>query len=483
MPGRFDFASPGAAAGDALRNYMAQQEAQQRQQMLDSLAVQREQRIAEDADLNRQIQQENIQSQAEARTQATADRQTGLDTTAANRVVGAHQMGDTLTDDETAALNKVPGFTGLTKKETKQGAQTGEDENGVPQYETSQATTFNGTPAQRDEHDIADRARGVMNSNPALSENPMVKTAFDYAVATKQYAKFFDIAEQAMKESLVKQPRTLWQGRDGSLRLVDPNPNSPTFGKPVALPHDFVQRPEDKLEHEPPPNAALTIANNTSDEGIEALADHYMQTKQMLTRNAALIDKVMARVQQRKLAGENPFTNSAENTADAGSLTKLTASLDALTSFENTAKKNIGVLKEAAGAVTDTGLPFLNAPIRSIQKMTGSGKVSAFQASIKAVIPEIARIQSQPNLTGQLTDNARHEIDMIITGDATMGQLMDVIDILDQDMDNRQSSLRQQRADIKTRLADRTKLKPKDGDNTPPAETPYQRYLRMQKGK
>jgi hypothetical protein len=82
----------------------------------------------------------------------------------------------------------------------------------------------------------------------------------------------------------------------------------------------------------------------------------------------------------------------------------------------------------------------------------GSAEVAAFDAARRVAINEIAKVVSNPNLTGQLSDAARREVESFIPEQATLKQINAVADILKTDMQNRHQSLDVQLKEIRTRL-------------------------------
>src|SRR5260221_1044061 len=144
--------------------------------------------------------------------------------------------------------------------------------------------------------------------------------------------------------------------------------------------------------------------------------------------------------------------NSAEYKANAASLTKLQSNLDQVSAFENTAIKNLDMFTGLAKKAIDTGVPLLNAPLRSAAGLLGSKDQSAFEAARQVAVNEIAKVTSSPGLSGQLSDTARREVASFIPSSANVGQIMHLAETLKQDMANRHVSYQQQINDIKGRL-------------------------------
>ena len=88
----------------------------------------------------------------------------------------------------------------------------------------------------------------------------------------------------------------------------------------------------------------------------------------------------------------------------------------------------------------------------------GNGQVTL------AFAVEIARIVQNPNLTGQLSDSARHEIEVFNPQNATLKQTIAVMELLKQDMANRKNSLDTQLKDTRSRIGSGAETGPKVGD-------------------
>jgi hypothetical protein len=144
----------------------------------------------------------------------------------------------------------------------------------------------------------------------------------------------------------------------------------------------------------------------------------------------------------------------ADYTANQGALTQLTKQREAIGAFETTARKNIDLFLQTAGKVVDTGSPFLNLPLRKLSgAMLGSPDQAAFDAARQVAVNEVAKIVSNPTLSGTLSDSARHEVDAFNPENATLKQAVSVMRLLRQDMDNRTAALDDQIAGIKARIA------------------------------
>lgn len=140
--------------------------------------------------------------------------------------------------------------------------------------------------------------------------------------------------------------------------------------------------------------------------------------------------------------------------ANKASLTNVTKTLDTLSAFESTAGKNLDQFLALADKIPDTGVPWLNQPLRSVDaRVLGSADVAAFNAARDVALREITRVTNDPKLTGVVSDAARKETSALSPKDATFAQIQAVAKVLKQDMANVHSSMLAQRDDIQHRIA------------------------------
>jgi hypothetical protein len=138
---------------------------------------------------------------------------------------------------------------------------------------------------------------------------------------------------------------------------------------------------------------------------------------------------------------------------DKNSLKTFTAQRDQIVSFENTAKKNIDLFLEAASKIPDSGVPWLNTPLRLLdEKLVGKDAMAAVNAARAVATNEIAKVTSGGSMSGVLSDSARQEVKDYNPRDATLPQTLAVVKILKQDMANRHASMDATLDDIRGRL-------------------------------
>lgn len=189
-------------------------------------------------------------------------------------------------------------------------------------------------------------------------------------------------------------------------------------------------------------------------EALDMAAQQFASTGQMpnVGRGGAVRSQII-NAAAAKYPKVDLATNQAAFKANEASLKNVTGTLDTLTAFENTGLKNLKQFTDLAAKIPDTGVPWLNTPIRLLnEKMLGSPDQAAALAAGQVALREIARVTNDPKLSGSLTDSARSEVMGLVPNNATIPQIKRVAGILQQDMANVHSSLTDQAQAIKSRL-------------------------------
>jgi hypothetical protein len=138
---------------------------------------------------------------------------------------------------------------------------------------------------------------------------------------------------------------------------------------------------------------------------------------------------------------------------DKKSLGEFKTKRDQIVSFEGTAQKNLNLMLETGQKLLDTGSPWLNTPLRDINRnLLGSNEQAAFDAANLVANNEVAKVTSGGGLGGVVSDNARHEMDKATGKGPTIGNMLAVAKILKQDMANRHTSMDETLADIQNRV-------------------------------
>jgi len=214
-----------------------------------------------------------------------------------------------------------------------------------------------------------------------------------------------------------------------------------------------------KLQHTP----TATIMGNQlggaeNQDALDFAANNYRQTGQMpagLARSPGTTRAIIARAAEldQQAGGAGIASNKATLASNQESLKKLQASFDQVSAFENTANKNIDMLKGFAKKVPDLGTRFADVPVRMLSgTILGSENMAAFKTALAPVQTEAAKILNSANLQGQLSDSSRHELQDIVDGNLPYKSLVASLNVLQQDFKNRHESYQQQIADIQGRI-------------------------------
>lgn len=156
------------------------------------------------------------------------------------------------------------------------------------------------------------------------------------------------------------------------------------------------------------------------------------------------------------IASEAGMTESeirAMFTANKQSLTNQVKFYDSASAFLRTADQNSALLDKVLPKVGDIGSPVFNQPIRLFQRnVAGDSNLSQFATYLTSVQNEYGKILNNPNLQGQLTDEARREAQELVRPDATVHQIVGSLQALRAEGTNRLKSIGQQIGDISQRL-------------------------------
>ena len=204
---------------------------------------------------------------------------------------------------------------------------------------------------------------------------------------------------------------------------------------------------------------SVTQAGMPSPEVVKILADK-AQSKGGLSsydipRGPSAGPTAMAIWQE--VAKRNPNADLATAGAKYGANEKALKSVqetsDLMNAFEGTARANLNMVKEAAKPLVDSGSPALNRPWRSLQlSVNGSPEQAVFNAARQVASTEVARVLQSVRGSGILTNEAREEVDKILSGNFTIKQLLAAINLLERDMENRKVSYARQINEIQSRF-------------------------------
>lgn len=208
-----------------------------------------------------------------------------------------------------------------------------------------------------------------------------------------------------------------------------------------------------------------------TDAALDQSAQRYLETGQLPAgmRSPGMSSAIINRAGQLG-GGQNIAANTAAFEANKASYENVTKTLDTLSAFEQTGIKNLKQFTDLASKIPDTGVPWVNTPVRSLDvNVVGSANMAAVTAARAVALREIARVTNDPKLSGQLSDHAREEVENLVPANATFNQIKAVANVLQTDMANVHTSLAAQKDDIGRRLGMQTHQAPQPNANQPPA--------------
>lgn len=199
----------------------------------------------------------------------------------------------------------------------------------------------------------------------------------------------------------------------------------------------------------------------------------------MQTQRDAILNKVGALARETGL--DQPVLEALyrNNAASLGAQQK---TADSVSSFMATADRNADIMKPFIDQIPDLNSPYLNKPLRELtQQGLGNVDLAKFHTIIRSVQNEYARIISQPNLSGILTDAAREEAKQLIDPNATVPQILASIQTLKAEGNNRLVSLADQIKTIQARMQNpgTTQTPVHTPSPPPPSAPPRPGYIRV----
>lgn len=157
--------------------------------------------------------------------------------------------------------------------------------------------------------------------------------------------------------------------------------------------------------------------------------------------------------QKVQASGGSLASGAAGFKANTASLTQQQKMYDAASAFLKTADQNSALLEESLKKLPDIGSPLFNRPLRAFAtNVQGDPNLSQFATYLTSVQNEYAKILTNPNLAGQLTDAARHETQQLINPAATVPQILASLKALRSEGTNRLNAIGQQINTIQGRV-------------------------------
>lgn len=290
-----------------------------------------------------------------------------------------------------------------------------------------------------------------LNPNLPLDPNQPVPqnklSSFKIGLDTEESYIAREKERRAAEEEAAKLPGEQAESQQKQLTLAGTGPTGITAEQKQRLQGEASGRSETKRHN------LMSEAQLTPD-ALDMAAQQFASTGQMpnVGRGGAVRSQII-NAAAAKYPKVDLASNAAAFKANQQSLEGLQKNLDSVTAFESTANKNLDLFLDQAKKVVDAKSPFLNTPLRMLNdKMLGNADQAAYNAARQVAVNEIAKVTSNPGLSGQLSDSARHEVDAFNPQSATLQQTYKVAQVLRQDMSNRHQAYEEQISAIKGRL-------------------------------
>lgn len=146
--------------------------------------------------------------------------------------------------------------------------------------------------------------------------------------------------------------------------------------------------------------------------------------------------------------------NRADTQTNQAALGNLTKIHTAATAWKETVHKNADVMLKWLDKIPDTGTRFGNKISRYAASQLGSPEVAAFNTARETVKIEAARLLSSPGVgNAVLSDNARREVEALMSGDMTKAQMIRSLKVLLQDSENRTKAYEGEIGKVRAKLA------------------------------
>lgn len=266
-------------------------------------------------------------------------------------------------------------------------------------------------------------------SAPAKAENqPAAVQEYEYAKQNGFKGSFED-----------------WKGQQGSLGSAD------IQGYKMAQGQGYKGTFIDYLKQKSSAAAGEDLSPDELDLAATTVMTDPVQMRQFASFGAAgqgrrdQINSVIAK--KLKEGGMTPAdlgNMRASFKAQGASIGKLVPQLNAIEAYEQTAKFNGQRLLDLVDKIDNTGIPVLEGYARRAKKATGDPDQAEFASVLTQYQTEAARIINNPNLTGVLSDSARHELQEVVNGNMSAPQLKRVVNRLNTEFDFRKNAIKDQ---------------------------------------
>jgi predicted phage-related endonuclease len=156
----------------------------------------------------------------------------------------------------------------------------------------------------------------------------------------------------------------------------------------------------------------------------------------------------------------------AETKGNTAALTQLSKDLASIRPYKVMLDTNANIAKELAQKIIKTDSQLANRPINWLQThLTDSPDVGEFIAQLHFVTTEAARVLNNPRLVGQLTDNARKDMQDVINENMPLKTTIRILERMQKDGDNRVNAMTKEAAYLKKKIGGSAAMPTAAGEN------------------
>jgi hypothetical protein len=192
-------------------------------------------------------------------------------------------------------------------------------------------------------------------------------------------------------------------------------------------------------------NMTALILNGAKKTDVLAGRSAAEAAKYQTARNAAIKQLTDGGLTLQQ-ATSQIMNSTSERESDMKALSKVTQSISAIRPYKEMFDKNTDVLVKLADKAIATNSAYANKSINELRtNFSDNPDVAKYLAQVRFVQTEAARLIANPNLTGVLSDSARHELDQILNGNMPLNATKGVLDLLKADGERRVSALKSEK--------------------------------------
>jgi hypothetical protein len=188
-------------------------------------------------------------------------------------------------------------------------------------------------------------------------------------------------------------------------------------------------------------------------------------SKQGQSRGNAILN-AMAAEEKGGAGSGSVVADRAETKGNTAALTQLSKDLASIRPYKVMLDTNANIAKELAQKIIKTDSQLANRPINWLQThLTDSPDVGEFIAQLHFVTTEAARVLNNPRLVGQLTDNARKDMQDVINENMPLKTTIRILERMQKDGDNRVNAMTKEAAYLKKKIGGSAAMPTAAGEN------------------